>query len=351
MAFFTVHNVKIAGISAAVPKQEVSNYDYERLNEQEKKLLVKTIGVEKRRVAPKGLTTSDLCLEAAQPLLHSIGWNKNEIQLLIFVSQSGDYYLPATAVILQDRLGLEKSCIAFDINLGCSGYVYGLSTIGSMMSSGGLKKALLMVGDIASNTSAFEDKSTYPLFGDAGTVTALEYDPSASPMSFILNSDGSGYKAIIIEDGGARNLVKDDSLTMVKIGEGIERSRLHLALNGVDVFNFSITEVPASVKEFYEYTKTSSNDYDHFVMHQANLLMNETIRKKLGIDASKVPYTLSKFGNTSSASIPLTMVTELNEALTTKKLSLLLSGFGVGLSWGTASVVTERIICLPLVEV
>jgi 3-oxoacyl-[acyl-carrier-protein] synthase III len=351
MASFSVSGVRIAGVAAAVPLHEISNWDYDRLSDQEKKLLIKTTGVEKKRVAPQGLATSDLCFEAAQKLVSELGWSAGDIQLLIFLSQSRDYFLPSTSIILQDRLRLPKSCIAFDIGLGCSGFVYGLSVAASMMSTAKIKKALLLVGDISSATCSMDDKSTWPLFGDAGAATALELCDGVGAMSFTLGSDGAGYEAIIIPDGGIRNLITNDSLEKKKVSEGIERSRLNLALNGVDVFNFSVTEVPASIKEFFAYTDTSGTDYDHFIMHQANLLMNETIRKKLGIDASRVPYSLARFGNTSSASIPLTMISELRQELRTKKLSLLLSGFGVGLSWGTAGIVTRNIACPALIEV
>lgn len=351
MASFSVSGIKIAGITAAVPAHEISNWDYDRLTGQEKKLLIKTTGVEKKRVAPKGLTTSDLCFEAAQKLLDELSWKKEEVQLLIFLSQSRDYFLPATAILLQHRLQLSKSCIAFDIGLGCSGFVYGLSVAAGMMSSTKLNKALLMVGDISSATCSVDDKSTWPLFGDAASVTALELSGPDNVMNFTLGSDGSGYEAIIIPDGGIRNLITHDSLEKKKISEGIERSRLNLSLNGVDVFNFSVTEVPLSAREFFSYTSTTPDHYDYFIMHQANLLMNETIRKKIGIEAVKVPYSLGRFGNTSSASIPLTMVSELGEELRTKRLSLLFSGFGVGLSWGTAGIITDRIVCPSLIEV
>src|SRR5690606_38129153 len=197
------------------------------------------------------------------------------------LSQSRDYYLPATSIILQDRLGLPTSCMAFDIGLGCSGFPYGLSVLGSILSTTGIKKALLMMGDISSATCAKEDKSTYPLFGDAGTVTALEFDENAEPMHFQLNSDGAGHQAIIIPHGGIRNLVSKDSFTKKTIDKGIERSNLNLALNGLDVFNFSITKVPKSLNQFLTETNTTPDDHDYFLMHQANKLMNESIRKKL----------------------------------------------------------------------
>jgi len=350
MAFFSIQDIAVKGIAAAVPSNMVSNWDYDLLTESEKKLLIKTTGVEQRRMVLPGMTTSDLCFEAAEKLLKELNWKKEEIDILIFVSQSTDYYLPATSIILQHRLGLPKSCMAFDIGLGCSGYVYGLSVITGMMKATGLKKGLLMVGDVSTITCSKDDKSTYPLFGDAGTVTALQFDENAEPISFDLNSDGSGKDAIIIPHGGIRNLASPESFVKEEIAPGIVRSKMELALNGLDVFNFSIKEVPNSLKEFLEKTETTPESYDYFVMHQANKLMNETIRKKMKFPPEKIPYSISKYGNTSSASIPLTIVSELSETLKNSNKKLLLAGFGVGLSWGSVSLNLNNAILPEIIE-
>ncbi len=350
MAFFSIQDIAVKGIAAAVPSNMVSNWDYDLLTESEKKLLIKTTGVEQRRMVLPGMTTSDLCFEAAEKLLKELHWKKEEIEILIFVSQSTDFYLPATAIILQDRLGLSKSCMAFDIGLGCSGYVYGLSVISGMMKATGLKKGLLMVGDISTATCSNEDKSTYPLFGDAGTVTALQYEENAKSISFDLNSDGSGKDAIIIPHGGLRNLASPESFVKEEIAPGIVRSKMDLALNGLDVFNFSIKEVPNSLKEFLEKIGTTTESYDYFVMHQANKLMNETIRKKMKFAPEKVPYSISKYGNTSSASIPLTIVSELSNDLKNSEKKLLLAGFGVGLSWGSVSLNLKNVVLPEIIE-
>ncbi len=351
MAFFSVNNVAVKGIASAVPSNTESNWDYALLNDKEKKLLVKTTGVETRRVAPRGLTTSDLCYESAKKLMNELGWNSSEISILIFLSQSPDYYLPATAIILQDRLGLPRTTMAFDIGLGCSGYVYGLSVISGLMASTGLKKGLLLMGDVSSATCAFEDKSTYPLFGDAGTATALEVDSNGALQQFSLFSDGSGHDAIIIPDGGIRNLVSPQSFEKKEIEKGISRANLNLALNGLDVFNFSIREVPPAVRSFFQETNTDADSYDYFVMHQANKLMNETIRKKLKFETDKVPYSLQKYGNTSSASIPLTITDQLAGQVRESEKSLLLAGFGVGLSWGICSLSLNQVACPKVIEV
>jgi len=350
MAFFSINNIQVSGIAAAVPKNKVSNWDYDLLSDSEKKLLIKTTGVETKRIVNKGNTTSDLCYEAAEKIIKELAWKKEEIQVVIFLSQSRDYYLPATSIILQDRLGLSKSCMAFDIGLGCSGYVYGLSVISSIMSATGLSKGLLMVGDISSLTCSKEDKSTYPLFGDAGTATALEIN-AGTQMDFSLNSDGAGFETIIIPAGGVRNVVNEKSFEVKEVEKGIKRNALNLALNGLDVFSFSVKEVPKSIYAFYEKFEYSNIDFDYFLMHQANKLMNETIRKKIKFDEEKTPYSLKEYGNTSSASIPLTIVTQLQNQVKTKSLNLLMAGFGVGLSWGVSSLPLNKIICPDLIEV
>jgi 3-oxoacyl-[acyl-carrier-protein] synthase-3 len=351
MAVFSVPNIRIAGMAAAVPAKEVSNLDYKWISVKERQQIVKTIGVEKRHIAEKGQTTADLCFAAADKLLNDLGWDRNEIQALIFVSQSMDYIIPASSPILQDRLGLPKTCMAFDIGLGCSGFVYGLSVIGSLMSQSGMKKALLMAGDLSNVTSSYRDKSTYPLFGDAGTVTALEFDESATPMIFNLQTDGSGHQAIMIRDGGVRHLISKDSLKYRKISDGIYRTNMHIILNGIEVFNFSLREVVPNIKATLEYAGKTLNDYDYLVFHQANRLINETIRKMLKAEKEKVPYSINKYGNTSSASVPLTIISELKEEISTKKVRFLLSAFGIGLSWGTVLLETEGVVCSGVMTV
>jgi 3-oxoacyl-[acyl-carrier-protein] synthase III len=350
MAIFQVSHSRIAGIASAVPAREVHNRDYDLISEAERQMLVKTTGIATRHVAEKGQSTSDLCFAATGPLLDKLKWQRDEIDLLVFVSQSRDYLLPATAVILQDRLGLSKRCAAFDIALGCSGYVYGLSVVYSMLATGGFRKALLMAGDISSVAAAETDKSTYPLFGDAGTVTAIEYSKDAGPATFNLQSDGSGYEAIIIPHGGIRGVPTNETFITTEYEKGITRHKGHLALNGAEVFTFSVREAGPNLLELVNYLGKDLNSFDYFIFHQANLLMNETIRKKLKLPPEKVPYSLHDYGNTSSASIPLTLCTMPPEQLSGKK-ELLLSGFGVGLSWGSVALQTENPVLLPVLKI
>lgn len=346
MAQFSFEGSKICGISAAMPKTHFHNRDYDLFSPAEHAMFVKTTGIETRHIAIHGETTGDLCYAAAENLISSLAWNKDEIDLLVFVSQSPDYFLPATSIVTQNRLGLQKSTTAFDINLGCSGYVYGLSVVSAMLASGGFRKALLLVGDISTAALNRKDKSTWPLFGDCGTATAIEYNRDYKQY-FNLQSDGSGKEAIIIPHGGVRNPITAESFEEKEYEGGIVRTLRNLWLNGLDVFNFSVREAPLNISALLSYCGKSESDIDLLFMHQANLLMNETIRKKIKFPLEKVPYTLKSFGNTSSASIPLTIVNQ-QQGVTQNHHAMLLAAFGVGLSWGSCYVETDSLICPPI---
>jgi len=351
MASFSIHNIAIRGIASCVPRNIEHNLKYSNLSLEEINKFIETTGVAQRHIVQNDTCTSDLCYEASEKLINELGWEKEKIEILVFVSQTSDYILPVTSAILQNRLGLSKECLAFDIPLGCSGYVYGLSVVASMMKATGLKKGLLLAGDTISKIVSSNDKSTSPLFGDAGSATALEIDDSAPPMLFNLGTDGSGSNAIIIPDGGARNPTTQESLKSSKVAEGIERNNCNLVLEGMDVFSFGISQAPKTVNGLIKAFNLDINSIDYFVFHQANMMMNKMIVKKLKIEEAKVPYSLKDFGNTSSATIPLTIVTELKEKLENKNCKLLLCGFGVGLSWGSVYVETNNLVCLPLIEI
>ena len=356
MAFLQVDNVKISGLSSCVPKQIEENADFQMFDSESYKNFVATTGIERKRIVTNDVCTSDLCLVAAEKLITDLAWNKEEIALLIFVTQTPDYILPATSPFIQHKLGLSKNCYTLDISLGCSGWVYGLSVIASLFNQlpdndKKSAKALLLAGDTISKICSKEDKSTYPLFGDAGTATALEFSENVQSILFNMNSDGAGYQAIRINDGGFRNEVSEKSFNKVICGEGIESNNLQLILEGMDVFAFGIKRAPESVNKLLERFELNKDTVDYFTFHQANMFMNEQIRKKLKLDKEKVPYSLKNFGNTSSATIPLTMATELSEKLKTKKLRHVACGFGVGLSWGSAFFETDKIVCSDLIEI
>ena len=352
MAFLEFKNVRIAGIAAGVPKNIASNLhpsDQDNIShEYSPEEYVKTTGVVERRVS-SCLTTSDLCYAAAEQLIKDLCWEKDEVGALIFVSQTPDYILPATACILQDRLGLSKDCYAEDISLGCSGWVYGLSTVLGLLGENKVKKALILCGD-AKKRFRVDNLLRDPLFGSAGTATAVEYCEGAESMKFHFGTDGSGFDAIVTPDMGSRNPVTLDSFKMEEY-EGKPSMRLMTRMKGMDVFSFGITTAPKSIKKLAEHYSIDYLDYDYFIFHQANMKMNKMIVKKLKLPEEKVPSCMYHFGNTSSASIPLTIVTELIGKFEGKSTKFICCGFGVGLSWGTVAFETKNIVVSELVEV
>lgn len=349
MAFLEIKNVSIRGISACVPENKDVISDIYKWEGQE--AFSESTGIKERRRVLSGITASDLCEKAANRLLEEMGWERETVDALVFVSQTPDYRLPATSCLLQSRLGLSRECYTLDISLGCSGWVYGLSVISALMQTGTIKRGLLLAGDTLTQICAQEDKSTYPLFGDAGTVTALEYDSSSAGFKFVFNTDGDGYETIICEDGGSRHPISESSLKEIEVEKDIIRKNVDLALDGMDVFSFGITKAPKSVKQLLSHFDIDKEAVDVYSFHQANLKMNEMIRRKLGIGDEKVPYCMCEFGNTSCASIPLVLVTKERERLESQSVSHVSCGFGVGLSWGSVWYRTDRIKVPKLLEI
>lgn len=339
MALHALQGIDLCGLAASVPKDKFAVSEYKHFTEHEKKDFMKYVGVEHKRYSKGKHTTSDLCYSAAQKLIEVLKWKPSEIGLLILVTQTPDYTLPASSILLQNRLGLSKSIIAFDINLGCSGWVYGLSVAAGLMSSMKIGKALLLTGE-TSVIAEYENRATFPLMGDAGTATAL-ISSGDSKMYFDLNTNGAGYDAIIANNSGAR--------FFAAANEGRTYNH-YVSLDSQKVLEFCLREVVPSVKGLMDNNAMTVTDIDYFIFHQANKIINENLRKKLGVPSEKFPYSLKEFANTSSASIPLTIVTQLADEINNKKLTTLCSGFGVGLSWGSVILNTENVVCPELIE-
>ena len=347
MSFLSIRNVKIKGVAACVPARVEENRDYTLLSPEEIEKYIQTTGVERRHCAihDGSICTSDLCQKAAEKLIEELGWDKSEIGLLLFVSHTTDYRLPATACVLQDKMGLSNNCLAFDITLGCSGYLLGMGTAGSLLQNGTIKKALVMVGNTQSEYASYEDRSMYLLLGDAGTVTALEYCEGASEeMDFNYMTDGSGRASVIVPDGGSRNPVNEKSFVMEDCGDGIKRTRLHEKMDGADVFSFAVHNVPKNFNQLCERISLDKEKVDYMLLHQANKFMCEKLRKKTGFPPEKCPYNISEFGNTSGATIPLLMVTNLKKELESRPLTLCMTTIGVGFSLGSGCIKTEKLV-------
>ena len=321
----------IAGVVSCLPSRLIANAHFlDRFGDKVHDV-VKMTGVETRHWVEDGTTTSDLCAAAAERLLDSLDWDRASVDGLLFVSQTPDYRLPATACLLQDRLGLRRGILAFDVSLGCSGYPYGLWLAMMMLQTGAARRILLAVGDTSSIMNDPDDRSTVLLFGDAGTVTAIEATtPSADPACFILGTDGAGADNLIVAEGAFRKREATGKL------EGHHLDKLFM--DGGEVFNFTLKAVPALVRDTMEAAGSRIEDYDLFLFHQANAFMIRHLLKKAKLPPEKVPINIDRYGNTSSATLPLLMTTDASEALISGQRQVALFGFGVGYSWAAASL-------------
>lgn len=343
-------NIKIAGIATAVPrKREVLSDIYNSVfGEQSVAKFTKTTGVIERRVALEEQTASDLVFVAAEKLLKDKHINKNKIGICIFITQTPDYRLPATSCVLHKRLGLSKDCIVFDVNLGCSGYVYGLQIVCSLMQSISSKYALLLVGDTSTKWIAPKDSSSAMLFGDSGSATLLEKCEHTNPILSTYRTDGNGFKAIIVPAGECRNRLA--SVVRTVWADGNERSDYDLYMNGVDVFSFTITEIPQMINDFIDVNKLNKDSFDCYAFHQANCFILKQLVKLAKLPKDKMHISMDRFGNTSVTSIPLTLCDKYGNEKEEMVRNIFSCGFGVGLSWGITTFNVDQKDILPIIE-
>lgn len=350
MARWEIKNVRMAGVAAAVPEQVVKTTDFDFFTPEEAEVFNNTVGIRQRHIAPDTMCASDMCQAAAEKLLAELGWERESIDVLLFESVTGDFRTPPTACILQDRLGLSEQCFCMDIPMGCCGCMYAITVGGNLLTAGQAKRALLLIGDTALRMGSMKDKSRVPLFGDCGTAVALEYDPSASDIVVDFHTYGKGYEALMTPHGGFRHPATPASFEYEDFGNGIVRAPIHTLINGMNVFSFAISRPPKSVEAFMaDYQIDRNTDIDFFLIHQANKMIVDRIVKKLKLPLEKTPYNLEEFGNLGGASIPSLMVTRIAEALRTREQRLLMSSFGLGLSWGTMLMKTKPMVVPELI--
>lgn len=339
----TSHGVRIAGQVCAVPRRVVSNEFFEgTFARREIDDVVKMIGVHERRWVEPGQTTSDLCLLAARDLIAELGWDPGEIGLIVLVTQTSDYALPASACVLHGKLGLGPRCAAFDVNLGCSGYVYGLWLVSQLLQAHSTKRALLLVGD-TSYYSDHRDRSTALLFGDAGCATGIESAEGAPDWRFVLGTDGAGARNLMVPKSGTRQEQPDEERMT-----GRDPSKLFM--DGGEIFNFTLRAIPPLQQALLAYSETDVAAFDAFLFHQANAFMIKHLAKKLKLPSDRVPMNMARFGNTSSASVPLLMCDEIAESLRSRAMRLAMFGFGVGYSWAAGDVPCGPLAVLKTVE-
>lgn len=347
-SFFT--KARVTGISVCVPENfklleedvdTLYNGDIKQVNR-----IKKTIGLNKRHIVKGNTTTSDLCELASKKLLEQMDIDKTTIDAIILVTQTPDYFQPPTSAYLHGKLGLSTNCLAFDVNQGCAGYVYGLWLSYMMIETGSCKKVLLLAGDTISKIVNPLDTNVAPLFGDAGSATLVELSDTETKSYFALHANGAKFDTIIQPQGAFRiptkELFNDKQIFEVSEKRGLN----HLYMNGADVFNFSIETEPQAISEILQLANLTQNDIDYIIFHQANKYIISNITRRLNFPLEKAPSeTTGKYGNQSSASIPCTICDAIREEVSTKKVRLILSGFGVGLSWASCLLELDKIYC------
>ena len=330
----------ISAIHYCIPERRLSSADlYERFGEKSVRSIEKMAGVAERRVVSPGETSSDLAFAAANALLTEKGISRESVDLLVFVSQTPDYQLPATACVLQHRLGLSEQCAAFDINLGCSAFPYGLAVAHSMISSGTANRALLLVADAITTIIHPQDRGLVPLHGDGGTAALIEPCPEGGGLlHFYLGTNGSGHKHLMVPASGARNPRNGESKLEVEVEKGVVRTAEHLHMNGPAIFHFSIYKVPEMISQALAKAQLNIEDFDLVLLHQANKTMVSQIYKSLGVPEEKRFYFAEQIGNCSGASTPILLAEAWRQGRIKPGSRTLLAAFGVGLSWGVAMV-------------
>lgn len=348
MALIHFHNVAVKAVAACVPKDARPNTELtELLGEEEVKKTIESVGIKEKRFADENTTAADLCQKAAEKLFADNNIGKDSIDVLLFMSQLPDYRIPATAPILQKRLGLPKTTACLDLSLACSGYVYALSTAMAYASMDGINRVLLLDGETMTKLVNPKDKVDAPLYGDAGTATLVE-KCDGEEGTFLLCSDGEGEDSVKIKGGAGRYPTTPESLVEHTDKEGNTYNDLQIVMDGMDVFNFVLRCVPKSIKQIVKDEGIELNNVSYLLLHQANKFMTDFIVKRLKYPLERVPYSLDRFGNTSSASIPLTISSELSGKDDVK--DVIMSGFGAGLSWATAHLNLEHCNISPVFD-
>ena len=330
-----LNNVQVKAVASWLPKNilEMVSLGAE-YGDTEVANIMKATGVERARIADKDMCSSDMCQKAAEALMEKDGINKDEIDGLVFVSQTCDWILPSTSIALQDRLGLSKDTVCIDIHYGCSGFIYGLFQAASWITIGACKNVLVLAGDTTSRMMNPNDKSLRMVFGDCGTASLVTVGNTS--MGFHIQSDGSGADRLIVPAGGFRLPVSEETSVLKWDEDKNGRTMNDLFMDGMAIFNFAITEVHKNVNSLIEYMDWAKEDVGFYALHQANEFMVNYVRKKLKVAFEVAPANCKDYGNTGPATIPFL----LSDVCSQKQYDLkktIMCGFGVGLSWGSVA--------------
>ena len=352
MTYCTQNNCFVRGVASTVPpKIRLTSEFSDLVGDDGVRKFIKNVGVLQSHVTNDEMTTSDLCFSAANLIIDRLGIERDSIDVLLFVSQTPDYIAPSTACVLQHRLGLSDDCIAYDINLACSGYVYGVTAAMSYLQTDGVDRVLLLCGDTVSKHCSPEDRGLVMLSADAGTATIIDgsdnVESGLNKSRFKLKTIGKNYRSLIVPFGGYRHRVGD--ITRRLREPGVSRNDYDGYMNGADVFRFSITEVPKLFRQFFENFEIDIDEIDNFFLHQANLFILNNIAKRAKIPPGKMPVSIDRYGNTGAATVPLTMCDHYADDLeSVVNENILICGFGIGLSLGIGVLNLVDCVILPV---
>jgi len=354
MATSKFNSAKISGIVTCIPQNfrtlddeldTLYNGDVKQVER-----IKKSIGLDKRHIVHDNVTTADLCEMAALKLFENTSVDKKTIDAIVLVTQTPDYFQPATAAYLHGKLDLSEECAAFDVNQGCTGYVYGLWLAYMMVESGSCQNILLLAGDTLSKTVNPLDSAVAPIFGDAGTATLIQKSDKIEKSFFTLHTNGKKFDTIIQPEGAFR-VPTSKEINEERVFDTNETRELkNLYMNGAEVFNFSIMTEPKAINEILSLSDTTQEEIDYIIFHQANKYIISNIARRLKFPLEKAPSgTTGKYGNQSSASIPSTICDAISQEVKSKRVKLILSGFGVGLSWGSCQINLENICSADII--
>jgi len=335
MALLKFKDKGIRAISSVVPKRVVKTRDlaYEWGSDHIEKFIAAT-GIEERRFAEVGECSSDLCIQAAMNIFDQTDIKKEDIDMLIFVTQTPDYKVPGTAISIQERLGLSKNTITYDLSLACSGFIQGLLMAYTFLNSSEIQNVMLMVGDTLSKVISPKDNGTGLLLGDAGTASVLSKGEKYGESFFSIRTDGANIKSVYIPAGGMKMPSSVETIKLETEEDGSIRSKEQLIMVGDDVFSFAISELPKDIKRLLEFSGRSLDDVNYCAFHQSNDFMMNYIAKKVKVDKSKILHSIEKFGNTAGTSIPLCLTANREKIVESDKL-LLMNAIGAGFAYGT----------------
>lgn len=351
MAFIQIPHVSIRGMAACVPEKIEENANLDMYTPEEASQVIESTGIERKHIVPDGVTASDLCIRAAEKLMNELGWERESIDALGYFTQMPDYVNHPTVFVAHQALGLSEECACYDFFHGCPGWLVSLSSMASLISGGDVKRVLLLGGDNDSKHIYKAYREERPLFGDCGTATAMEFDSKAKPMSFVIGTKSVDGVALARKFGGERNPFTLETFQReldLRAGKIIP-DETGEAMDGMSVFSFGITMPPKSIKILCEKCDLDLDAIDKLVLHQANLFIVKKIAKKPKIDMGKVPCCLKDYGNTTSASIPLTIVSQCGKEYGEGRMKTIACSFGTGLSWGSVYFETEKMVCPQII--